>query len=126
MDINGAKNNDVSISKTNQTIFYKTNPYKSPKFLAKLVGLALLGPLGWVPIENGTTTLAQSELGHLILLILLLTSLIKIAIKNPTGWVYFATFFYYGAFAHKGVVAWLYMLLTGLALYVHSRWSKES
>lgn len=124
-DINNKGQEKSKQTSEEKNYFYKTNPYKNPKFLAKIAALALLGPLGWVPLEGGTVTLSQSSLGNLIFLILLITGLVKIALKNPQGWVWFASFFYYGAFAHAGVVAWLYMLLTGLGLYVHNRWCRE-
>jgi hypothetical protein len=104
---------------------YKTNPYKNPKFIAKLALFALLGPIGWTPVDNGTTMLCRSELGLLILLIFLVTAFIKVALKKPNGWLFFAAFFYYSAFGWTGVTAWLYMIITGLALYVHRRWCME-
>jgi hypothetical protein len=102
------------------------NPFKSKKFIAKLIGFAMLGPIGWMPVEGGTATLSSSTLGNLILLIFLITSLYKIALKRPNGWLWFASFFYYGAFAHIGIVAWFYMAITGLALWVYKRWAVEA
>lgn len=118
--------NNIKESKAQRLAFYKAHPYKSPKFLAKLVALALLGPLGWIPLEEGTTTLAQSALGNLVLLIFLLTALYNIAIHRAKGWLWFSAFFYYGAFGHMGIVAWVYMVMTGLALYVHNKWTSKN
>jgi hypothetical protein len=122
-------NDEQKASKEKQALekkeFFKRNPYKNPIFLSKLTGFALLGTIGWLPLEGGTTTLSQSHLGNLILLIFLITALYKIAMKKPSGWLWFAGFFFYGAFAHIGVVAWLYVTLAGLALFVHKRWSQD-
>jgi hypothetical protein len=111
--------------KVKKAEYYKRHPYKNPIFILKLAGLAMLGILGWIPVEDGTETLSQSHLGNLILLIILITAWVKIALIKPNGWLWFGGFFYYGAFAHAGVVAWLYMILTGLCLYVHKRWTKS-
>lgn len=121
-----ASSNNNQKDMTTQQSSKGESPLKDKKFIAKIIGLSLLGPLGWLPLEGGATTLIKSNLGNLILLILLVSSWYKIARKLPSGWLLFAAFFYYGAFAHFGLTAWIYMGLTGLCLWVYKRWWQDS
>jgi hypothetical protein len=88
----------------------------------KLLLAILAGPIGWLPINNGEGMLITSSLGELIRLILLLGAIVKIAGKKPSGWLWGAAFFYYGAFGQIGIVAWAYLGLAAGGLWAYQNW----
>jgi hypothetical protein len=101
---------------------------KRKKLLLGTMFVILTGPIGWLKIDGGQSTirLVDSHIGNLILFIVLLTSIVKVALRNPQGWLWGAAFFYYSAFAHYGLPAWLYMLVALGGLITYLRWTNPN
>lgn len=93
------------------------NPKKEiPKIALKVAGVLVLGIFLGLRPADPTAALIENRVILVGLLGLLLTGIIKISYKNPTGWSLLATFMYLLAFRHFGVTSWAF-LLSGAWLY---------
>jgi hypothetical protein len=83
----------------------------------------LTAPFGRVRLPDGVTTIIDSPLGNLILLVLIITGTVKVARKNPTGWIWGSAFFLYGSFSHSGITWWVYFLIASLGIWTYIKWT---
>lgn len=101
-----------------------TEILKTRKKLIGAILLALLtAPLGRLRLTDGVTTLVESALGSLILLVVLGTGFVKIANKNPKGWLWASAFFLYSGFSHFGITVWVYLIIASLGVWTYLRWT---
>jgi hypothetical protein len=93
------------------------------KLIIGIVIALLIAPFGRLRLSDGVTTLVESSFGNLILLILLGTGIVKIARKNPTGWLWGSSFFLYSGFGHFGITSWVYLIIAGLGIWTYLNWT---
>lgn len=94
-----------------------------PKFLTKAALIVLGTPLiSKFPMKGGTVIFINSDLWHLAGLVVLLTAITKIALIKPNGWLWLAFFIYANTFGQEGIGAWIYLILSGLLVWVWTRW----
>jgi hypothetical protein len=87
--------------------------------------LLVTAPLGRIRLQDGVTTLVESSLGSLILLVVLATGVVKIANKNPKGWLWASAFFLYSGFSHFGITTWVYLVIASLGVWTYIRWTQK-
>jgi hypothetical protein len=93
-----------------------------PKITLKVAGVLILGMFLGLRPANPTDALIENRVILLGLLALLVTGLIKISYKNPTGWSLLATFMYLFSFAHFGITAWAFVLSSVWLYWVALAW----
>jgi hypothetical protein len=95
------------------------------KLILGVIATVVSAPIGRVRMQDGVTTLVESNLGGLILLIILGTGVVKVAKKNPEGWLWASAFFLYSGFSHFGVTTWVYLIIAGLGVWTYIRWTNS-
>lgn len=94
------------------------------KFWAKTAALVVLTPIASRLKLNPTTILGGSNLWLLAGLVILMTAMTRIARRQAGGWLWLAYFTYSFAFTHRGVMVWVYMVLSGLCVWTWMEWTR--
>jgi hypothetical protein len=96
------------------------------RFITKIGIGAVVGVIiGTMQLSDNSfepTTLIGSKVGQLALLCTLITALTKIALKQPQGWGWLASFFFLSCFHSYGIIAWAYLILSLLSLLTLASW----
>lgn len=103
---------------------------KNIKEITKFWGIAIaIGILGLfldtVYLHQGTLPLLDSSLAKLVYLAFIITGIIKIGKKNPSGWSFLAAYCYLQGLTWKGAPAIAYLLISIFLVYTHWEWKKK-